>query len=251
MPLFTILEALRTRSDNEMLNKALANFLNLKVELKLPTNTLQEIIPFEDIKNLLKALAYNTTIVHLDLSDIHLDSLGVAALIESLKTNFTIKSLDLRNNHIGASQALSLVKAIQHNPISSLDLRDNKIGAIGLVNLCEYIVKNPIIMSVKFGGDYVDEQEVCALAKFIRKTEFRLIEPSLLDLSYDEVSKDSALELADAFVFHTQNIDQKTKNLLVQALSEVHFPQALIIFTSGYLDFSVPKHSAPTLGFKI
>lgn len=245
MPLFTILEALRARPDNEMLNQALANFLNLKVEFTLTNNNSEDKIPLEDIKNLLKALKYNQTIITLDLSGTHLGAAGLTVLAEILQTNRTIKSLDLRYNQIGAAEALTLARALYVNQtVTSIDLRGNKIGAIGLVSLAEFIVKNPIITSVRFGGDYVDEQEVFALAKFIRSTVFRLIEPSLLELSYDEVSKDSALALADAFVLHDKNFNEKAKYCLTQALSEVHFPQALIIFTSGYLDFSIPKQSS-------
>ena len=119
----------------------------------------------EFTETFLQALAFNSTVLSLDLREWEFTNV----LTWALKVNTTLSSLDLKFQPIGSTGASSLAEALRVNTsLSSLDLSRNSIGNEGANSLAQALRVNTSLSSLKLSGNSIGEEGAYSPAQALR-----------------------------------------------------------------------------------
>ena len=141
------------------------------------------------------AMATNSTVTHLRLSNNGVGDSGAAALAKAVEINSTLTELDLSDNRIGDSGAAALAKAVEINStLTELDLSHNRIGDSGAAALAKAVEINSTLTELNLLGNEIGESGAAALAKAV-EINSTLTE---LDLSHNRIGDSGAAALAKA-----------------------------------------------------
>ncbi|XP_067041367.1 protein NLRC3-like isoform X2 [Acropora muricata] len=202
----------------------------------------------EFIETFLQALAFNSTVLRLDLShwkftnvltralrvntslsslNLHCNSIGdegANSLAQALRVNTSLSSLDLSRNSIGNDGVKSLTQALRVNTsLSSLDLFGNSIGNEGANSLAEALRVNTSLFSLTLNFNSCGVEAANSLAQALRVNTSL----SSLDLHLSSIGDEGANSLAEALRvntslssldLHSNSIGDKGANSLAQAL---------------------------------
>lgn len=104
----------------------------------------------EHATNLAKALASNTFVTEVKLSDCGISTAGALAFAETLKVNQVILTLDLSNNKIDNAGIQAIAEALRHNKaLTELHLLGNQEpGEIALSTLVESFEYNTSLLNI-------------------------------------------------------------------------------------------------------
>ena len=119
----------------------------------------------EFIKTFFKALAFNSTVLSLDLMEWKFTNV----LTRALRVNTSLSFLTLYNNSIGAGEANSLAEALKVNTsLSSLDLKFNSIGIEGANSLAQALRVNTTLSSLNLNYNSIGVEGANSLAQALR-----------------------------------------------------------------------------------
>jgi Leucine-rich repeat (LRR) protein len=108
------------------------------------------------VREVIKALIYNKTLLNLDLSSNLIGDEGVKVLPEVLGSNSTLQTLLLQDCEIGNAGAKSIAIALENNStLKVLDLSLNLIGATGIQWLVSQLAANRTLSSFNIRGNLI------------------------------------------------------------------------------------------------
>ena len=111
----------------------------------------------------------STTEQNINLSNSHIDTLGIHLLALNLKHYPQLQSLDLRRNHLGEAGIQALAPHLKHCPnLQSLNLEGNIIGVASIKALTPYLKDCLQLQSLNLGDNYLGEASMKALAPHLK-----------------------------------------------------------------------------------
>ena len=141
------------------------------------------------------AMATNSTVTRLSLSEIGISDSGAAALAKAVEINSTLTELNLSLNAIGDSGAAALGEAVEINStLTQLRLFVNEIGESGAAALAKALEINSTLTQLYLSGNGIGESGAAALAKAV-EINSTLTE---LHLSLNGIGDSGAAALAKA-----------------------------------------------------
>ena len=150
----------------------------------------------EFIEKFLQALAFNSTVLSLNLMKWKFTNV----LTRALKVNTCLSSLDLDWNSIGNEGANSLAQALRVNTsLSSLHLRGNSIGNEGANSLAQALRVNTSLSSLYLARNSIGNEGANSLAQALRVNTSL----SSLDLTRNSIGNEGANSLAQALRVNT------------------------------------------------
>ena len=144
---------------------------------------------------LAKAVEVNSTLAELYLLSNKIGDSGAAALAKAVEINSTLAVLSLSSNGIGESGAAALAKAVEINStLTLLYLHRNVIGDSGAAVLAKAVEINSTLTKLYLSGNGIGDSGAAALAKAVE------INSTLtkLDLSGNGIGESGAAALAKA-----------------------------------------------------
>ena len=174
----------------------------------------------EFTETFLQALAFNSTVLRLDLSDWKF----TYVLTRALRVNTSLSSLDLHDNSIRDEGANLLAQALRENTsLSSLDLSRNSIGNDGANSFAQALRVNTSLSSLDLHDNSIRDEGANLLAQALRVNTSL----SSLDLHDNSIRDEGANLLAQALRvntslsslnLHCNSIGDEGANSLAQAL---------------------------------
>jgi len=105
---------------------------------------------------LISALACNTQLQKLDLTQNGLGSLGAQKLQQALEKHPTLQELCICNNHIGCAGAAHVAELLKLNTtITALDLAENSIGNQGMMSLLQGLAANSVLQWLSLQHNHI------------------------------------------------------------------------------------------------
>ena len=196
---------------------------------------------------LTRALKVNTTLTSLDLEFSPIDNKGANSLAQALRVNTSLSSLKLASNSIGDEGANSLAQALRVNTsLSSLKLFSSIIGNEGANSLAQALRVNTSLSSLKLASNSIGDEGANSLAQVLR------VNTSLSSLKlFTNIGNEGANSLAQAFRVNTSlsSLDLAGNSIGIEVANSL--AQALRINTSlSYLDLwgnAIGKEGANSL----
>lgn len=105
--------------------------------------------------HLCQALAHNTSVTHLDISDNNLGKSGTE-IAKLLINNHTLKTLIAKGNKFGDKEATAIAEGLKHNAVLTiLDLSHNQIGDIGGIAIGNSLAVNSGLWEIDIGWNHI------------------------------------------------------------------------------------------------
>ncbi|OZJ02447.1 hypothetical protein BZG36_04393 [Bifiguratus adelaidae] len=154
---------------------------NIKV-LKVPKNRFHG----DAAKTLFKALAQNSTVLHLDLSNNTIGDKECKALAKYLKVNRCLRYLDISSNRIGPAGAKRIAKALATHPcLERLYLQGNNFKAKGSIPLAQMLLDNHTLRHVDLGFNRLHYEGVTNLSHaLLGSTQLKSLRLDLNEVGY-------------------------------------------------------------------
>ena len=184
----------------------------------------------EPIETFFQALAFNSTVSSLKLSDWHFSTKVLNSLAEALRVNTSLSSLDLQSNLINWDGAKSLAKALRINSsLSFLKLSCNNIGDEGTNSLAQALKVNTGLSSLTLHNEYIGAEGANSLAQALRVNTSL----SSLKLDYADIGgAEGATSLAQALRVNNSLSSLELRYNSIGAEGVVSLAQALRVNTS-------------------
>jgi Ran GTPase-activating protein (RanGAP) involved in mRNA processing and transport len=123
-----------------------------------------------EMHELATALALNTTVTFLGLSDRGLVAADVNKLAGMLERNKTLTTLHLTNNNLGDNGARRLAAALGRNrTLKVLKLTMNVVGADGCRHLAAALERNSTLRELDLQGNSIEDNGACHLAAALER----------------------------------------------------------------------------------
>ncbi|KAL9975261.1 hypothetical protein ACROYT_G012405 [Oculina patagonica] len=134
--------------------------------LDLQTLELHDRLDSHCIEYFAEALAVNTKLTSLRLSENEIDPCGAGLVSDALAVNTTLTNLDLSGNKIGPSGAGSLSKALAVNTtLADMNLKFNAIENSGADSLFQALLVNTTLTSLRLRANSIDVSCVDSLSE--------------------------------------------------------------------------------------
>ena len=135
-------------------------------QLDLETLKLHDGLDSPYIEFFSEALAVNTKLTSLRLSENEIDVYGAGLICDALTVNTTLTGLDLSDNKVGPSGADNLSKALTVNTtLTNLNLKFNAIGTSGADLLSQALKLNTTLTSLSLRANNIDDSCVHSLSE--------------------------------------------------------------------------------------
>ena len=179
----------------------------------------------EFTETFLQALAFNSTVLSLDLKKWQFTNV----LTRALKVNTSLSSLDLNLSPIGNEGANSLAQALRVNTsLSSLKLSSNSIGDEGANSLAQALRVNTSLSSLDLSRNSIGNEGANSLAQALRVNTSL----SSLDLFSNPIGNEGANSLAQALRVNTSLSSLKLSSTFIGDEGANSLAQALRVNTS-------------------
>ena len=202
----------------------------LAVNTSLTTLNLSDnYIGAEGAFSLSQALAVSTSLTTLNLSDNSIFDEGATSLSQALAVNTSLTTLDLSLNYIGAEGAFSLSQALAvSTSLTTLDLSENSIGDEGATSLSQALAVNTSLTTLNLSDNSIGDEGATSLSQALA------VNTSLttLDLSHNSIDDEGPTSLSQALAV---NISLTTLNLSFNSIGAegaTSLFQALAVNTS-------------------
>ena len=184
----------------------------------------------EPIETFFQALAFNSTVLSLKLSDWHFSTKVLNSLAEALRVNTSLSSLDLQSNLINWDGAKALAEALRCNTsLSFLKLSSNNIGDWGTNSLAQALKVNTSLSSLTLHNEYIGAEAANSLAQALRVNTSL----SSLKLDYADIGgAEGATSLAQALRVNNSLSSLEFRQNSIGAEGAVSLAQALRVNTS-------------------
>ncbi|XP_068738348.1 protein NLRC3-like isoform X2 [Montipora capricornis] len=189
----------------------------------------QNSIGAEGGTSLSQALAVNTSLTTLDLSDSSIGADGVTSISQALAVNTSLTTLDMSHNSIGAEGATSLSQALAVNTsLTTLNLSANFIGAKAATSLSQALAVNTSLTTLNLSVNSIDAEGVTSLFQALA------VNTSLtaLGLSGNFISDEGAASLSQALAVNTSLTTLDLSSNSIGAEGATSLSQALAVNTS-------------------
>ncbi|XP_068756025.1 protein NLRC3-like [Montipora capricornis] len=202
----------------------------LAVNTSLTTLVLSEnSIGDEGAASLSQALAVNTSLTTLDLSYNSIGDEGAASLSQALAVNTSLTTLDLSDNSIGNAGATSLSQALAVNTsLTTLNFRDNSIGNAGATSLSQALAVNTSLTTLRLVCNPIGDEGAASLSQALA------VNTSLttLSLSFNSIGDEGATSLSQALAVNTSLTTLHFSGNSIGAESATSLSQAIAVNTS-------------------
>ena len=188
------------------------------------------------IETFLRALAFNSTVLSLNLFRWKFPTEVTDLLAQALRVNTSLSSLDLYRNSIGVEGANSLAQALRVNTfLSSLNMSSNSIGDEGASALAQALSVNTFLSSLNLSSNAIGDVGANSLAQALRVSSFL----SSLKLSSNSIDAEGANSLAQALEVNTSLASLDLSENPIGAEGASSLAQALSVNTTlSSLDLS-------------
>ena len=189
----------------------------------------QNSIGAEGATSLSQALAVNTSLATLDLSVNGIRPEGAISLSQALAVNTSLTTLYLSQNSIGAEGATSLSQALAVNTsLTTLNLSRNSIGAEGATSLSQALAVNTSLTSLYLSQNSIGAEGATSLSQALA------VNTSLttLYLSQNSIGAEGATSLSQALAVNTSLTTLNLSRNSIGAEGATSLFQALAVNTS-------------------
>ena len=176
-----------------------------------------------------QALAFNSTVSSLDVSEWRSTTPDTNLLVEALKVNTSLSSLILTRTIVD-EEALGQALRV-NNSLTSLDLVDNCIGGEGAESLAQALRANTSLSSLNLHCNFNEDEGAKSLAQVLR------VNTSLysLNLSFNSIGDEGANSLAQALRVNTSlsSLDLARNSIGAEGANSLAQAQRLNTFLSS------------------
>ena len=189
----------------------------------------QNSIGDEGATSLSQALALNTSLTTLTLSQNSIGAEGATTLSEALAVKTSLTTLHLSWNSIGAEGATSLFQALAVNTsLTTLTLSHNSIGAEGATSFSQALALNTSLTTLHLCRNSIGDEGATSLSQALK------VNTSLttLKLSHNSIGAEGATSLSQALAVNTSLTTLHLSYNSIGAEGATSLSQALAVNTS-------------------